>query len=492
MPGYTPPSPTTSALLVTLLVLAGLSAGCTRVVEFAPGDSGVDADGRLDAARDARVDLGVPCPSENLCSGNALVRCVDGEPREEVCLLGCGGAPSRCARLRPTTIGDAVSLARSRADVVVPSGETWVWDTTSGRVDAVQTGPTWSVLRAIRAEGTEPDDAATIGFSVVSQASPDVPTVGVFSVGRLRVESGARLFGTGDRPLALVAADAITIAGTVSVAADLNPGAPRPGPGGFGGALDRGGAGLGPGGGGGGAAGDPIHNDFGGGGAGFGSEGGSGGRGGGDAATSPGVPGAGGRAYGVQALGPLIGGSGGGGGSSSTGRQPLWGGNGGGALQLVAGFRVELTRTGIVDASGGGSPPCVLHGGAGGGGGSGGAILIEAPVVVIDGIAGTNGGAGAQGSVTLDANSLPGSPGRADRAPAPGSGTVGLGGGGGAGSDPSGVPSQGVQAQNGGGGGGGAGRIRINTATGQEPFPNGLLPTRASGLATTGALDRVF
>jgi len=89
--------------------------------------------------------------------------------------------------------------------------------------------------------------------------------------------------------------------------------------------------------------------------------------------------GAGGKA--VMNYEPLFGGCRGG--SSSA-----IGGAGGGALQMDSGTRITLDASAMVDAGGGGA------GGDAMGGGAGGTIIVESPVVAINGAVVANGGAG--------------------------------------------------------------------------------------------------
>lgn len=470
-----------SQTVVFALLMLGLGARCTRVVDF-----GAEQDG-ASAVHEAGTPCSAPAAS---CLGDRLVECVAGTQQERVCPLGCVAAPARCRLFRVSNLGDVFALAPPRTELAVPAGETWALDTSTGAIRVVTTQPSWSVVRTVRPAGEGEDPTTGVVFASVAQVSTDVPALGVFAAGKLDVPLGARIVGLGDRPLVILAATSITIAGELSVGADLNPGAPNPGPGGFAGAIGPSQAGGGPGGGRGGQPGKPTWVDAGGGGGAFGSQGGRGGRGNATEATAPALPGEGGAVYGVATLVPLVGGSGGGGGSSySEGKQPRWGGNGGGAAHLAAGERIEVRPSGVIDACGGGAP-AVRHNDSGGGGGAGGAILLEAPEVIVEGIVGANGGAGAQASPGTDAAGLPGQPGRPDRAPSPGTSTRFAGGGGGAGSDPSGAADAGEPAQNGGGGGGGAGRIRINTADGLDTYDRGLLPTRASGLASVGRVNR--
>lgn len=96
-----------------------------------------------------------------------------------------------------------------------------------------------------------------------------------------------------------------------------------------------------------------------------------------------------GETVGTQTLIPLAGGARGG---DSGGA----GGGGGGAIQISAGFRVDIV--GAIDVGGGGGLPGTTSARGGGGGGSGGAILLEAPTVIVGGKLLAKGGGGASGS----------------------------------------------------------------------------------------------
>jgi hypothetical protein len=158
---------------------------------------------------------------------------------------------------------------------------------------------------------------------------------------------------------------------------------------------------------------------------------------------------------------PLIGGCTGGG-SSPLG---TGGGAGGGAIQIVSRTTITLSSLGKIDASGGGGA-----GGAAGdlgkGGGAGGSILLEAPLVILNGasvVVSTKGGGGGAAS---------GGPAGADGGT---NGSAAIGGnssteadGGSGGTDTASPGSGGNAATNhdGGGGGGAVGQTRFNTRDG--------------------------
>jgi hypothetical protein len=101
------------------------------------------------------------------------------------------------------------------------------------------------------------------------------------------------------------------------------------------------------------------------------------------------------------------------GGAGGIGTQPTGGGggNGGGALYLIAGTRLTVDATGVIDASGeggaGGTKGQTGSGGGGGGGGSGGMIGLDAPSIVLAAGArlAANGGGGGGGGASLTGGS---------------------------------------------------------------------------------------
>jgi len=139
-----------------------------------------------------------------------------------------------------------------------------------------------------------------------------------------------------------------------------------------------------------------------------------------------------GSIYGAATIEPLLGGSGGGTNGIATAGD---GGDGGGAIQLIAGSRLELDGASTIDVRG--QPDIDTLATLGAGGGSGGSVLLEAPEIAIDGAVLAGGGNG--GAV-------------------PGAGATGV-----------------TEAEDGGfesalnpkhgGGGGGFGRIRMNTGS---------------------------
>ena len=273
----------------------------------------------------------------------------------------------------------------------------------------------------------------TSGYSFVLRGN-----VMVFRFSSLTV-NGTLSF-TGPNAAAFVADGAIAINGIVDARGPCATMPKNGGPGGF-----NGGNGDSPGGGMGGGDAQSGKND-GGGGAGYGAAGGTG-----NGGT------AGGTAYGDSLITVLVGGSGGGGGHNAG----HVGGGGGGALQLASNTSVSIGSSGGINAGGCGGTNTANDGnGGGGGGGAGGAILIEAPVVTIDGALAVNGGAGGSDPTN-------GASGALDRNMA--SNPDG-GGSGGAAATPAGQAS----TANPGGGGGSVGRIRLESRTGTVQV-NGLM-----------------
>lgn len=313
----------------------------------------------------------------------------------------------------------------------------------------------------------------------VTQGDGRTPLV-VFSMQSLTIEPDAVVTVFGAQPVAFVAADTLSVAGTLEVGAGDDRRSARAGgqPANSGALV----AGLGPG-----AGGAPVPaQHLGAGGAGYCGRGGAGSMSGAN----------GGAPYGTEALVPLLGGSSGG--SASTG---AYGGAGGGAVQLFAGTRLEVTATGSIRANGGGGTQY------GGGGGSGGAILLEAPLISVASaqalsVNGGGGGANYFAGALTDNSGANGTPSGAGAGgdPAPDSSVMdprnaGGRGGGGIGSGAAsadgtagvylGAPQSTGFGDFGGGGGGAAGRVRFNVAADGGV----VLPVALGACATQGVLD---
>ena len=281
------------------------------------------------------------------------------------------------------------------------------------------------------------------------------------------LDAGSEFVVSGTRPLIIIASGTVKIAGTVRTpqtnTASGAGGFPSPvNPGNCGSGAGCPSMGLGPGGGG-----PGPQSGIGGGGAGYCGLGGLGSSGGG----------AKGVKYGSPEIIPLVGGSSGG--SASYGNGPS--GPGGGALQIVAGAAIVIEATGVITMAGAGG-----YAGATGAG-SGGSILLEAPMITVNGALAANGGGGggSGGSVSI------GQWGGVTATPAVGGGPGGEKAGDGSG----GVTLDGTNGQPslyGTGGGGGAGRIRMNTLCGTVTVAASAVisPAQTTVCATVGTLSK--
>ena len=281
----------------------------------------------------------------------------------------------------------------------------------------------------IKISGTTTIDTATSSMCLLQGGAC------VVAADRITIDSGAELIATGANPLVLVAASAIDVTGEIDAASHetngrdgaganpsdcvtyTNPNYPTGGPGGsFGGRGGTGGAaslvGLGH------ASAPTI------------------------AATTlrGGCPGSDGNTGGMN------------------------GGSGGGALYLIAAG--TITVTGKINASGAGGGGGMTGASAtgGGGGGAGGMIGLDAPTILVGGVAQVfaNGGGGGEGGDAAATGAAGADP-SAAITPAPGgTGSSSNGGAGGAGSSGTTLAgSNGAGLNTGGGGGGGAGVILV-------------------------------
>ncbi len=255
----------------------------------------------------------------------------------------------------------------------------------------------------------------------------------VLAAKSITISQTGRLNGIGSKPLVLVGANMLDLAGTLDVASHR------------GGLV--------------GAGADPVAcptvaaptGSKGGPGGSFGEEGGDGGTGAEGGLPVPPGPFAG-------AVTTLRGGCRG---LAGAGLQPGAGGRGGGAVYLIS--TDMITIAGTINASGAGSSGANLNGGGGGGGGAGGMIGLDAPTIVVSLTARVfaNGGGGGEGAA--------GNPGNGGDDPASptipalgGAGGAGNGGDGGDGGDAVHDPRNGSgDAVSGGGGGGGVGVIQV-------------------------------
>ena len=404
--------------------------------------------GRLSTTPDAGpcTKLGTTCAARKLLTCNLL-----GElPSETTCAWGCvdDPTPARCGRLMPAggaVLPSDLDSSSTLIDVVIDS-DTNIY---GGGGSA---GQITNSVRSSNNSDTTYEEIDGIGYVLRNN-------VGVFRVKSLTINATVDI--RGPNAVAFVALGDITINGVVdaqgsgSDGCGSGSGVRQPGPGGFaGGQSENPGSGAG-----GGSAGSSASSEeTGGGGAGHGGSGGSGAK-----APVHTVAPSGGNTYGNELIATLAGGAGGGGGGSG-GNGGGDGGGGGGALQLVAGGTVRI----IGAAHGINAGGCGGEAGSdsGGGGGAGGTILIEAPLIVIDGagIAVNGGGGGGTGNSDGQHGQLApiGSIGGV------GSGIGGLGGG-----------ADAIDGQSGsyvsrpGGGGGAAGRVRLNTWDGTVTILNG-------------------
>ena len=448
---------------IPVLVLAAVTlsyAGCGRdenLMEPYP-DGGTDAQ-EPEASVDALPPDGPPtdtwvCTEGTLRCRNAQVQiCSNGEfVTQEICEFGCISSPEpHCGK---PVFSNGITMEDMEAGTTPfsPGVGNTVIDTDNISI----TGP-----------DAPPD--GSYEYRIVDRASQGLPHLLILSFQEISIPEGANVRVEGEKPLAMLARDRITVEGLldVGVAADGSPG-----PGGFPGGLD-GAAGMGPGKGLQGNVGSLNFKEGGGGGAGFGAQGGNGG----SAGTTSG--GEGGNGYGNPQLNPLIGGSGGGSGGRGAGSTPGRGGSGGGAIMLASLDTVRVSLSGVITSGGGGG-----EGGetqeAGGGGGSGGGVLFAAPVVQIMGIVAVNGGGGGGAETTLPEHGENGQPSSSEAA----GGTNGGGGG-------AGVVSTGESGEetvsHGGGGGGATGRIRIESR--DTPNLTGVLsPSQGTTALSIGTL----
>ncbi len=404
-------------------------------------DSSAQPDGEV-PAHDAPVmpapDAGVCTAASQLCADSVTLRtcaAAGAQAVDTICGWGCIAEPG------------------AHCGVLVPSG---------GGVlptDVSSTGLSGS----IDLQGTvNADDGSITGLTTRAAGTGIIDNidyelrgnVAVFRFASVRVIGSLGL--TGSHAIALVADQGVYISGVID--ATVGCGGTRGGAGGYaGGGTNANGTG-------------PGHGTTpgfggsydGGGGAGYA---GTGGTGGGNSAA------AGGPSYGAAPVPALIGGSGGAGARFLMGGG---GGGGGGAVQLVSNASITVTASGAIDAGGCGGRG---SGEGGGGGGAGGAILLEAPMIAIDGALAVNGGGGGAGNGTSGSNGLLG------RSPTPAGSSGAPGGIGAAGAMLDGASGTGGMSA--GGGGGGIGWIRIDSRTGSATVDNTQLSPALTDAPTT-------
>ena len=292
------------------------------------------------------------------------------------------------------------------------------------------------------------------GLGCAPLSSTSFP-VCALAAGTITIEAGKTLSAHGKRPLALLG-HAITINGTVDVASHVTGG--QRGPASI--AL-----GCNP-------NGTLATNSGGGAGGTYGLKGGKGGDEGGGAGT-------GGPQGFTIGIAPLRGGCDGGrgGDASATGGPAGVGGAGGGAVWIALDKGTLLIGSGArINASGAGGVGGAGSSGAdhgGNGGGSGGMILLQAPMIMLDGSAQifANGGHGGGGAQSAQAGHDGSDPTGAASGGGGGDGgisaTVGAGGSGypASGASLNGANGDAPTHSGGGGGGGGAGAIRVASST---------------------------
>ncbi len=437
-----------------------LVISCLAACSFTPGKIGDPK--VIDAAMiDMMPDASTCLAKSDECIADTLRQCsaAGATATDTVCGWGCDETgDGRCRTLTPAADGamtaDTLPMT-GLADVMLVGGMTI--DTAFGKI-----GSTPAAAESVRHLGMGLVDGITF---------EQRGNTAVFVMKSLHFVQGIgtplNFVGT-DAPI-LIADGEIVIDGIV----DLHGGtctSTIAGPGGFDGGLKNQPAQDFPNHG----AGDAIvDNKLGGGGGGYGSVGGNGGNG---VAPSTPTP-AGGAVFGTPEIASLDGGGGGGGGGGNGGP----GGGGGGAIQLISNTRIRIL-TGGINAGGCGGRSGNAGNDAGGGGGAGGAILLEAPIIEIDGALAVNGGGGGAGA---SSGTVYAEAGRLDRSPAIGVAAGASGGNGAAG--PAGATNGATTGGKGGGGGGGFGRIRINTRTdtGLTLSNNAVLSPNFTDTATT-------
>lgn len=465
-----------AAIVVSVVACADDEAA--GPIDASPLDAAIDAPA-LDAAFDASL---IDVAPDTALDAPALDAAIDAAPDAPLAAIDAPAidtpaidAPAPFTASNGASGADLIGVFRP---ISVPDLRVFILDSDDGSIESTTMFDPSATPTEVRPPGE--GVLAGIRFRVADQG-PGRPDLALWATTRFDVS----LFGiarvTGARAAIILSREEIGLWGIVGVRAGCaRCGGPGGGDGGLGGgaALGPVASGCAPGGAGHHDIHGPGHGQTGGAGGGLGTPGGPGGAwssadgalviSGGPAAPLDGCPGAN--------LIPLVGGSGGGaGGVDIRGvRHGGHGGGGGGALQLSSLVAIEIIGPATLEApgwGGQGSP------GGGGGGGAGGALLLEAPVVTIDGTVTANGGGGGSGCTSSDGEGSwnlwrgRGGDGCGIRE------LIGRGGAGGIAADttaPDLLPEPGYSTTaltggNGGGGGGAAGRIRINTAPGSPP-----------------------
>lgn len=390
-------------------------------------------------------------PSTIVCEDGQLVMCdsTGNVAVTEPCALDCHPTEDRCNAADPSNaLASHLDAAASASDLSLNDGA--IIDTSAESIT---------------------NDGSLVAASTTLVASEPVD---IFVV-RVKSFTAGSVSVVGDRALAIVSDGPVVLYGHFSLSANLDENGP-------GAVLDCAGeSGTASGG-----------SKSGSGGGGFGGAGGNGG------AADAFAGGAGSPTVGTAALEPLRGGCPGGhSAGGSYNEDPIFRdpGGGGGALQLVSATSITLSVGALISSNGGGAKGytgevrvlCLpeFSCSPGEGGGSGGAILLEAPLVVLDQTAGlyANGGGGSCGLTAFGSGqngllSTMRSSG-ADCA----SGSNGGRGGAAVGAATAGENGSG-DYPHGGGGGGGVGRIRINLPIGSTFDPGGAILSPAPSVGT--------
>jgi hypothetical protein len=347
------------ALARTIAVAAGmaLAAGCGAV--------------EAPASPDARSSDAAPGSCTQECLSEDMLRECTGGERTVACPLGCVTAEARCRAPVPSNdVAADEHLLGATEILTLATGVQAIIDTDIGSLTVGD--------QSLRAPGAGVVNSG-IGFHYTAEG------LSVFAVQGFVMQPGSSLRARGQRPLLILSAGDVEIAGTIDASGGCDVGATPQvcgGPGGGRGA-DALGSATGCGIGGSGASVSGKHGGGGGGGA-AGQAGASGG------AAQEAAGGSGGTACDASLV-PLRGGAGGGRSGYTGGGGG--GGGGGGAVQISSHTAIRLVSPAIIDAGGSGGEQG--GSGSGGGGGGGGGILLEAPVLSIDGaILAANGGGG--------------------------------------------------------------------------------------------------
>lgn len=412
-----------------------------------PADVEIDADPRDAEPIDAVPPDAAPCVADTtVCDDDSGVYTACGSDglAESViaCPLGCASGVEKCLDVAPSN-DLAEYLDQSDVTPAVSLTGNCTIDTSVGSIHC-----DGEALQAATALVNGPNGMR------------------VFLFGALDISGTVKVTGTAS--LVLISNGDVVLGGLLDVSADLDiggPGAQADG------AACEGGDSL-----------DTSNPTSGGGGAGRYELGGVGGMSG--AAEAGGARGA---IYRDDDLTPLRGGCHGGRATELVGMfgQSSTGGGGGGAVQIVSRTRIRVSGSGKIDASGGGgraaasSATC-----AGAGGGSGGAILLEAPIVELDGsgvVLSTKGGGGS--AVSANLSTTHGADGGTTPSPAAGGvGSISSGGAGGTETtSPGSGTSGGSSGVDGTGGGGAVGQVRLNTLGGTfTPSGNAVIRSQYS------------